>query len=220
MPSKKPSKEETLRRQQAIPEIARRYLDGDDIDDLVKEYNIPRNTIYYHFRKMGVTRAGDKKAEQAVQSEIRAKEVEALSTEAEKIATLAIGLGGIIARRYLPLLDSLISEGKSLEYIAENIMSWYEMKTSTQTNEDQLKTEIEKLNRELSAAYTMSLPNFRYYLRTKILERYANQVIRARLMGVRLPVRQAVRAMQTDLLNLEGDLQEMFKGGSLNEFKP
>jgi hypothetical protein len=220
MSSKRVTDAERERREQVFPDLAARYMEGEDINKLSEEYKLPLSTIWRYLKKMGISRAGEEKRQKEVQKEVRAKEMEALSTEAEKIATLAIGLGGIIARRYLPLLDTLMSEGKTLEYIAEDIMGWYEMKDSMKANEENLKAQIENLNRELSSAYTMSLPNFRYYLRTKILERYANQVIRARLMGVRLPVRQVIRAMQTDLLNLEGDLQEMFKGGSLNEFEP
>ena len=209
-------KAETDRRKKLMPLIASEYLDHDnpiEIDDLVVKYNIPKNSIYYHFKNIGITRKGKESTKVApIQKEIRKVAQEVLSAEAEKIATIAFGLGSIITKRYLSLLDYMMAEGKTLDFIAEDIMQWYEMKHSTMATEDELKTEIARLNKELSAAWAMNLPNFRYWLRTRILERYASQVINARLMGVRLPVSSTIKAMQTDLLRLEGDMSELFEG--------
>ena len=144
--------------------------------------------------------------------EVRSVETMALSNEAEKIATFAIGIGGVIARRYLGFLDYEISHGKTLEFIAEEVMQWYEMKHSILAEKDELKTKIESLNKELSAAWAMNLPNFKYWLRTRILERYANQVLQARMRGVRLSLPSLAKAMQTDLLELEDDVNELFEG--------
>lgn len=207
---------ETQRRRKLIPIIADEYLDPEnpvDIEALVEKYNIPKNSIYYHFKKEGISRKGVESTKAApVQKEVRKVAQEVLSAEAEKIATIGFGLGSTIARRYLSLLDYMMSENKTIEYIAEEIMQWFEMKHSTMAEIDELKTEIEVLNKELSAAWAMNAPNFRYWLRTKILERYASQVINARLMGVRLPVSSTIKAMQTDLLRLEGDMNELFEG--------
>ena len=215
---------ETQRRRKLIPLIADEYLDPDnptDIDALVEKYNIPKNSIYYHFKKEGISRKGVESTKAApIQKEIRKVAQEILSAEAEKIATLGFGLGSIIAKRYLSLLDYMMAENKTLEAIAEEIMQWYEMKHSTLAEVDELKTEITLLNKELSAAWAMNLPNFRYWLRTKILERYATQVINARLMGVRLPVSGMVKAMQTDLLRLEGDMNDLFEGEMIIGIEP
>jgi len=207
---------ETQRRRKLIPIIAEEYLDPDnptDIDALVEKYNIPKNSIYYHFKKEGISRKGVEPTKtQPVQKEIRKVAQQILSSEAEKIATLGFGLGSIIAKRYLSLLDYMMAENKTLEAIAEEIMQWYEMKHSTLAEVDELKTEIVKMNKELSAAWAMNAPNFRYWLRTRILERYANEVLITRRMGVRLPVTPTIKAMQTDLLRLEGDMKELFEG--------
>jgi len=206
---------ETERRKKLIPLIANEYLDPEhpvDIDDLVKKYHIPKNSIYYYFKKEGVSRKGTDITKPTVQKEISKKAQEVLSGEAEKIATIAFGLGSIIAKRYLNLLDYLMAKGMSLELIAEDIMEWYEVKAATKARIDELEARVEALDRELSAAWAMNLPNFRYWLRTRIMERYAAQVIQARMMGVRLPVSATLKAMQTDLLRLEGDIEELFKG--------
>jgi len=204
---------ETQRRRKLIPLIAEEYLDPDsptDIDALAEKYNIPKNSIYYHFKKEGISRKGVESTKATpTQKEIRKVAQEVLSAEAEKIATIAFGLGATIAKRYLSLLDYMMAEGKTLDFIAEEIMQWYEMKHSTLAEVDTLKTEIAKMNKELTAAQFMAIPNFRYWLRTRVLERYAYQVISARVMGVRLPVRKVMEAMQSDLLRIEGDIEEL-----------
>jgi len=205
---------EKIRRKKIMPQLIEEYLDPDapaDIEHFVNKYGIPQSSIYYYFNQDGVSRKDVKQEKKTILKEVRAAETQALSSEAEKIATIAIGLGGTIARRYLDFLDYEMSHGKTLELLAEEIMQWYEMKHSTLAEKDELKTKIEKLNNELSAAWAMNLPNFKYWLRTKILERYATQVINARVMGVRLPASSLMKAMQTDLLKLEGDVNELFR---------
>jgi len=113
---------ETERRNKLISFIANEYLDPEhpvDIDDLVKKYNIPKNSIYYYFSREGVSRKGVDLTKPVVQKEIAKKAQEVLSGEAEKIATIAFGLGSIIAKRYLSLLDYMMAKGMSLELIAE-----------------------------------------------------------------------------------------------------
>jgi len=203
---------EKIRRKKIMPQLIEEYLEDvpRNIDYFVKKYNIPIQSIYNIFKKEGVSRKDVRQEKKTVLKEIRAAETQALSSEAEKIAT--IGLGGTIARRYLDFLDYEMSHGKTLEFIAEDIMQWFEMKHSTLAEIDELKTRIEQKDKELSAAWAMNLPNFKYWLRTKILERYATQVINARIMGVRLPASSLIKAMQTDLLKLEGDVNELFLG--------
>lgn len=209
---------EKERRKKIMPFLIEEYLKPDapvDIEHFVRKYGIPQSSIYYYFNQEGVSRKDVKQEKKTAMKEVRAAETQALSNEAEKIATIAIGLGGVIARRYLDFLDYEMSHGKTLEFIAEDIMQWYEMKHSTLAEKDELQTKIESMNKELSAAWAMNLPNFKYWLRTKILERYAKQVINARIMGVRLPVSGTMKAMQNDLLKLEGDVNELFKGETL-----
>jgi len=215
LPDKRAEKE---RRKKIMPLLIDEYLQPNapaDIEHFVRKYDIPQSSIYYYFNQEGVSRKDVKEEKKVVLKEIRAAETTALSNEAEKIATIAIGLGGVIARRYLDFLDYEMSHGKTIEFIAEDIMQWFEMKHSTLAEIDELKTKIVQKNMELSAAWAMNLPNFKYWLRTKILERYATQVINARVMGVRLPVSSTMKAMQTDLLKLEGDVNELFKGGTI-----
>jgi len=205
---------EKERRKNIMPALIEEYLAPGapvDIEYFSKKYNIPVTSIYYYFNQEGVSRKEEKQEKRASMKEIRAAETQELSSEAEKIATIAIGLGGTIARRYLDFLDYEMEHGKTLEFIAEEIMQWFEMKHSTLAEIDELKTKMVQKDMELSAAWAMNLPNFKYWLRTKILERYATQVINARVMGVRLPASSLMKAMQTDLLKLEGDVNELFR---------
>ncbi|GAG77557.1 unnamed protein product, partial [marine sediment metagenome] len=90
-----------------------------------------------------------KRAQSTVAKEIRKIETEELSLEAEKIATMAVVLGGQITRRYLPLLDTLVSQGLSLEAIALDIMDWYEARTATNVRLQDLEAHNTILLREL-----------------------------------------------------------------------
>ena len=143
--------------------------------------------------------------------EVSSVESIALSNETEKIAAIAFNVGAAIAKRHLDVIDYEMSHGSTPEFIADEVMQWYEKKYSTLAENAELKTKIEQKDKELSAAYAMNLPNFKYWLRTRILERYANQVLQARMRGARISASSLINAMQTDLLRLEGDFQDLFK---------
>jgi hypothetical protein len=206
------TKEERERRQEVIPEIATKYLEGEEVEDLSKEYNIPENSIYYYFRKIGVSRKDQSKRQRMVLEEISDKVEEDLSMQGEKLATIAIGIGGVIANRYLPLVDSMMSEGMTLEFIAEQIMEWFEQKQVILSRMDRLDTAINRLEEEVALAYSMAMPNFRYLLRTRILDKYAKDVLKARAMGIRLPVKQTIEAFNRDLIMLEKDVDTSLEG--------
>jgi len=188
-------------------EIAERYADGEKIADIYAEYGISKSTIYSNFKRMGITTAGPKKRKAL--DTVRKVEIEILAEEAEKIASMAIKLGGVIVRRYGPLLDLMMSQGKSLELIAEEIMSWYEDKTSVTRILTKLETDRDILYGKLQEAYGLALPNYKYTLRTRLLNKYAVEVLRARTIGVKIPVKRSLRAFYNDLLILEGDIEDI-----------
>ncbi len=47
------TKAERARREEFLPEAARRYLENEDIELIAKEFDIPKKSLYYHFQKMG-----------------------------------------------------------------------------------------------------------------------------------------------------------------------
>lgn len=190
-------------------EIAERYADGEKVKALSEEYNIPTSTIYYAFKKMGVETSGPARLSGKAGKTIRKIEVDALAEEAEKLGTIAVKLGGVIARRYLPLLDDLMSQGKTLEMIAEEVMSFFESKRAINRRMEDLESEVAHLQEQLEYAYGLALPNYRYELRTRILERYAQQLLNARILGVKVPVRRSMKAFYNDLLLLEEDLENI-----------
>jgi len=210
-------KGETERRKRIAPWFGADYIAGVPMDDIIARYGIPEGSIHYYLAKMGISRAPPTRKEvekkQKVQKKIRDMEVRELSIEAEKISTYAIGIGGQIARRYLPMIDSELAEGKTLPLIAIDMADWYERKFSILAEVERLKVEKEELRGEMLAAYEMSLPNFKYWLRTRILERYLNNVLQARTYGVKIPVRRAMNAMLNELITLEGDLENLYAKG-------
>lgn len=194
-----------------LVEIADRYNSGDQIADILKDYPaISKSGVYYHFKKMGIEtgRSGPTKSSRAEKT-IQKLETEALASEAEKIGSMALSLGGSITRRHLPLLDSLMSKNMTLEQIAEEIMDWYLSKVSTKKHIELLETEVTNLTEQLEHSYGLALPNYRYELRTRILERYGAKLINARILGVKIPVRRSLKAFYTDLLLLEEDIENI-----------
>jgi hypothetical protein len=191
-------------RAEKLEEIARRYEAGESADALADEYGISRRTIFSYLQKAGITKLTRSKL---AERKVRETEIKALNDEAEKITTVAFGLGGVIARRYLPLIDHLMGEGKTLEYIATEIMDWFEMKHATENRIKELEAKIDHLNREVGEAYAIAAPNFKYLLRSLLLKKYADRLLLARMSGLKVPVGPTLTALHNDLLDLEKDIE-------------
>jgi len=207
-PRKEPLEEEGDSTPEML-EIIERYNAGEKVKDLSKEFGIPKATIYDRFKKGGVTTGGAAAHRGKALSAVRKVEVENLAAEAEKIATIAVKLGGVIARRYMATLDYLMGENKSLELIAEEIMSWYEDKRGVMKRIESLEASQAHLYEQLELAYGQALPNFKYELRTRLLTKYATQVLKARMYGVRLPVKRLIKAYHNELVLLENDIENI-----------
>ena len=176
------------------------------VEEIAVKYGFPRRSLYYYFKKLGLTKPRGKGIS-AAERAVRKTELAALTDEAEKIATIAIGIGGVIARRYLPLIDHLLSKGRTLEMIAEEVMDWYEMRIPTETRIKELETEIESLKQQLSEAYIIASPNFKYLLRSHLVMNYAKHLLVARMNGLRVPIHSTLRALHNDLIMLEKDIE-------------
>jgi len=196
-----------------LPEIVKRVQDGEDVAALAQEFKIPKSTIYSYMKELNVE-IPEKRGVKAVvrtpsaEQVVRKKEGEQLASEADKITTIAIGIGGPIARRYLPLIDKLMTEGKPLATIAEEVMTWYERKVTVERQLLDLQIEINRLNDGLSIAYAIAQPNFKYLLKVKTLEKYALQALRFKVAGFKVPVRRLLRAFQNDIEMIDKDLEE------------
>ena len=179
------------------------------IEDLATTYGIPRRSLYFYFKKLGIIRGSEKVSE--TEKVVRKTEIAFLSSEAEKIATIAIGIGGVIARQYLPLINHLLVHGRTLEMIATDVMQWYEMKIPTETRITELEVDIETLRRETSEAWTIAAPNFRYLLRARLTTDFAKRILVARMNGLRIPVRSTLRAFQNDLIEIDTDYETLME---------
>lgn len=196
--------------------MTRRFKEGEDVKVLEKDFGIPRATIYHYMKLQGITRKRKTTAPKVPRIPgprdiVLKTEAEELAAEASKIATIAIGLGSPIARRYLPLIDSMLNEGKPFERIAEEIMTWFETKASTNAEIDRLKAKVESLEKELGEAYGMLAPNFKFMLKARLLERFAFQVLKYRAAGIQIPLKAVVRAYQNDLNAIEEDFRSAIK---------
>ncbi|GAG97827.1 unnamed protein product [marine sediment metagenome] len=198
-------------RLEKMPEIVKLYLEGEvDAKELSAQYGIPIRTLYKEFKALGVTRAKGKKLATA-ERKIRDAEVNALADEAEKIATIAIGIGGVIARQYLPLINYLLAGGRTLPMIATDVMQWYEMKIPTETRIDELEVALEARDKLISEAWVIAAPNFRYMLRARLVTDFAKRILVARMNGIRIPVRSSIRALQNELAQVDKDIKPLME---------
>lgn len=181
------------------------------VEELATKYKFPRRSLYYYFKKLGLTKARGKERVSATERAVRKTELAALSDEAEKIATIAIGLGGVLARRYLPLIDHLLSKGRTLEMIAVDVMDWYQMRIPTESRIKELEIQIETLKQQISEAYIIAMPNFKYMLRAQLVLKYAKHLLVARMNGLRVPVHSTLRALHNDLITVDKDFEEAIR---------
>jgi len=179
------------------------------IEDLAATYGIPRRSLYLYFKKLGIIRGSEKVSE--AQKVVRQTEVAALADEAEKIASIAIGIGGVIARRYLPLINHLLTSGRTLDMIATDVMQWFEMKIPTETRITELEVAIETLRGQVSEAWIIAAPNFRYMLRARLTTDFAKRLLVARMNGIRIPVRSSMRAFHNELAQIDKDLEPLME---------
>ena len=198
--------------EEILPELTERFQAEEDIEVLEKDFNIPRATIYHYMKLQGIHRKRKTTVPRAPRVSgpediVMKAEAEELATEATKIATIAIGLGSPIARRYTPLIDNMLDKGKPFDAIAEEIMTWFERKTAINAELDTLKQQVQSLNDELGSAYGMLAPNFKYMLKVRTLEKYAMQALKYRAAGVRIPLKAVIQAYNNDLNAIEEDFQ-------------
>ena len=181
------------------------------IEDLAAKYDIPRRSLYYYFKQLGLS-AMQGKGMSVAERTVRKTELSALSSEAEKITTIAFGIGGVVARRYLPTIEYLLAGGRTLEMIAIDVMNWFEMKIPTEARigkleaENQmLKLENKALNLKLKEAWAVASPNFRYLLRAKTANDFAKKLLYWKARGLRVG-RRNYEAFKGVLKDLDEDL--------------
>lgn len=207
-----------------LPELIRRYEAGEvTFEEISEQAHIPKTSLYRYFREMEVPiKAEPELTRIKVEKALREKEITAVTDEAVKIYDVAIGLGSVIARRYTPLIDHLMGEGKTTELIAEDLMAWFETKRPTLEQIESLKNEVARLEKsltnevarlkeELREAYEISEPNRIFEVKSQRLFQFAQEALRYRASGLRFPVKSAVRAFQDDLDTLEKQVRNMKK---------
>lgn len=178
-----------------------------NVPALAAKYKIPVRSLYSYLKSSGRSTMRGKKMS-TTERKVREAEVGALADEAEKITTIAFGLGSPIARRYLPLINHLLQSGKTLTMIATDLAEWYEMKNVTQASITQLQTENQMLKLEkkalhlkLEEASALASPNFRYLLRAKIANDFAKKILYWKARGLRVGRRnyEAFKGVLRDL---------------------
>jgi hypothetical protein len=214
------SKELRDYREGVLPDIIRRYQDGEDLELLAHEYDWggkdPVKSLYYYFNKHDVELRGDANKGVKVTKEIRNEVAKNLSAQSRKMATIALTLGGTIANRYLPLIDFLIAQGSTLEGIAMEIMDWYEMKEEVNRRLMRLEAENAELLDDLHRAYEIAQPNYRASKRQELLAEFYKELLKYKAVGLNLPYRPIVQQFYTALYTVDDSLEAFRKEAIVN----
>lgn len=209
-------KAEAERRKALLPELIARYMSGgaeNTVEVLSKDYNIPEKTLYYNFKKFGISRKDDAEKRSSMMKEIGQAVQLNMSTQAQKLAQISVGIGGRISNKYLPLVDALMDDGQTLEQIADILVDWFESKPVTEQKIKDLEETVNGLVQQIQNLEELTAPNYRYQLRVKILDKYAKDIMRARAYGVKINLKPTLQAMNTDLLALEKGLDNYEQPG-------
>ncbi len=193
----KPLKELTP---EQMKEHGERYIAGEDPEKLAKELGMSGRTFRKIMKDAGITRRTTKGAAMA---KIRKKETEAMGEEAEKVVTLGWEIGGMIARGWFPLIDKLLSEDKSIKFIVEDIMHWYESKKSTLTQIAQLEGGAEALADENEKLGIIAAPNIRFKLKMDAYKECWELLFRAAILDSDMDVDTLNKKLTVDMQTID-----------------
>ena len=115
-----------------------------------------------------------------------------ISDRARKSAEQAIIIGDIITNRYGDLIKIAVAQGIKIEDFITEVFNWYERKT-------QLEQYLKDLETKLADLQQLTEPNFVFRHKANILFNFARQCLTARLYGLKINPRKAVRALQIEL---------------------
>ncbi len=183
-----------------LKKYGERYIAGEDPETLGKELGMTGRTLRKIMNNAGITRKTTKSTGMA---KIRKIESEAMGEEAEKIVTLGWELGGMIARGWYPLLDKLLSEDRSMKFIVEDLMHWYESKKSTLTQIAQLEGDAEALAEENQKLETLAAPNIRLKLKMDAYKECWELLFRAAIVGSEMDVDALNKKLTADMQTID-----------------
>lgn len=217
MPSVKKDVQEY--RESVFSELAQEYLEGAELEDLAEKYNWggkdPVKSLYYYFQKYNIELRPKETKNIKVAKEVSAEVTKNLSAQSQKIAQIALTIGGTIANRYLPMIDYEVGQGQTLEAIAMNLMDWYEMKTEINKRLARLEAENDELREDLVRAFEIAQPNYIMGKRQEVLLSYAKELVKYKAYGVKMPYKSMVKKFYESVNTLDASLEAFKQEGML-----
>ena len=196
-----------------IKNAALEFLENPNVDlaELAAKHGLKLKSIMHYFRKLeelGILTLKTTEKTGIAQAVIRKTEVKILSGEAERIATLVLGVGGPLIRHYLPLFDKLLLQGKSVDDIALDVGEWYSLRLTTKRYIADLELQLEKMQTLVAEAWTLARPNFKVLLKARLTDKFARDIFRAKRLGLPINLKKVNRDYAIALEKIDRDLED------------
>ncbi len=186
---------------------------------LAHELGLPQTTISYWFDKFTQEEGGspeftsEESAEEMAQPGKKRKGHKTLGekTALRKTASAAIAhisdrsikgaeqaiiIGDIIMNDYSDLIKIAAAKGMSIDDFLQEVFTFYERKA-------QLTQYVTGLEAHLAELQELTDPNWRFKRKSSLLYRFARYLLAARVYGVKVNTKKAVRALQIELEKID-----------------
>ena len=198
---------------ESIKRITLKFIENPDLDldKAALEEGIKIKSLMHYLRKLeklGIIKLQTTEQVGIAQQKIRAAEVKVLGSEAERIATLVLGVGGPLIRHYLPLFDMMLLRGNSVDDIARDVGEWYSLRLTTKKYIADLELQIEKLKISTDQAWAIARDNFKFLLKTLLTDKFSRDVFRAKRLGLHINLKKVTRDYARALELIDRDLED------------
>lgn len=183
-----------------------------DLPELALNHGLKLKSMKHYFRKLqelGILTLQTQEQIGIAQRKIRAAEVKVLGSEAERIATLVLGVGGPLIRHYLPLFDKLLLQGNSVDDIARDVGEWYSLRLTTKRYIADLELQLEKMRALVTQAWEIAKSNFKFLLKARYTDKFARDVFRMKQLGLKVNLRTVTRRYAEELEKIDHDFQDI-----------
>lgn len=174
--------------------VLERVRAGEPVERIAPELGMHPSTLRRWLKRLGL-----EFPERDPMRILTERKMEAQAEEAQKAADLAMALGLTLVNRHKPLLDHLLSQGKSPEAIMEDMVDWFQQKAQVEARLGRLEGEIGELEEEVERLSKLAEPNVRYYLKLQAYLRYFDILVRAQLLGAPLDAQALLEGLKRDL---------------------
>lgn len=173
------------------------------INQLADKHGIARSTLSWYFRALDSHRAGASASSaemlKVVTSDQKKLELAKLREVEHEKAEMAWALGSTMVRIFSNELYAMMEELHDPEAVAHEIMSWYVGKGATQKRISTLELEKSRLEIVVENLQARVEPNFRFELKADRLRQFSTDLIRLKLLGLKIDPKVMLRVYRAEL---------------------